>query len=346
VERTVHEDALAREAGQLSDGIRELDEQTTTQTMNLADLVTVDWGVGAPGSISFSYIDPAGEDSGFTSKGEPVRYFLNESIIEGRTDDGRVIFTFEVLSSGQGAFNLNDQLDHEYGSGDSALLQITNLGQYVQVTVTFGDGTAPVSVPFTDRVIINVENDVPVVDSFKPGAGLRESVFERDLPDGDSDELPSVVFNLNQLVEDEILIPGADEELSYRFKSIEGDDQPSWRSQGEEVQYEVSNNNTLLTAAGKESGTTVFTFELQEGGTATFTLHAPVDNFRGFDLPLPLGKLIEATDTDGDFVSLDGLVTVWVVDDPDSDSSPVVANASGGGGLTMMSMVPSDQRQR
>src|SRR5262249_7167056 len=106
-------------------------------------------------------------------KGEAVVYDVTGDTLTAFVDDGdksfdaskdRVVFTLTLAANGDYTFDLNDQLDHKAGSGDSATLPI-DLSSVIVGTDADGDSVTPRAEAF----VINGENDVPAIGPIKDG---------------------------------------------------------------------------------------------------------------------------------------------------------------------------------
>ncbi|MBM9538126.1 retention module-containing protein [Desulfobulbus alkaliphilus] len=324
---------------------------TDIGSIDLSTLVTLQFGADGPGSISYQItgIGPDGVTSGLTSNGVEVFYYIEGEVLVARAGgpEGRDVFTFQVDGNGLATFDLNDQLDHPPASGDDAFLTIDNLGQYVQVSITDGDGDTATAT-FAGYVQVEVENDVPElveVDKVPVHYVAENGVFN----------FPTTVA----VALDPFVTPGADEPLSYFWAPIDDDYDTGLSSQGMAVQYAVNEGRDLLNAYTKfmdEDSETIFTVTLNSTtGQAEFELTGTLDHSaddRGV-IFLDFGELIQATDADGDYVTMDGLVNIGVIDDPSSDNGEVVMRTSGTGegepvammaGATTLAF-PSDEDQ-
>ncbi|MDX9835761.1 MAG: DUF5801 repeats-in-toxin domain-containing protein, partial [Desulfobulbus sp.] len=203
----VHEDALNATDSvdpDLSTGIPEPGAVFQDMvTLQLAPMVRTAPGADEPAPPVYSIVDPNDAASGLTSNGQVVTYQLSTTdanTLLAVAADGRTVFTFSVNeTSGEVTFNLNDQLDH-LGYGDSEILPIQNLGEYVQVSVTDFDGDT-VTDTFAGLVEIQVENDVPTTDAddaslgYDIGGTVTESF--NNLPGAD-ELISDITFNLTE----------------------------------------------------------------------------------------------------------------------------------------------------
>jgi T1SS-143 domain-containing protein len=131
-------------------------------------------------------------------------------------------------------------------------------------------------------------------------------------------------FNLSGLVN-----AGADEAVVFSLKTVTSG-LPALTSGGTPLVYSVENN--VLTA--KAGTLVVFTVSVAANGQGTFTLNAPIDGTG--DQTIDLSSIIQATDFDGDSISLGAnkfVVTVEVPNEAPTDMtltpSTVAENAAG-----------------
>lgn len=162
------------EQGNLDDPPAATSEETDSATFHLNSIIAqADIEFGADGEGSISNYSITGLDaphlSAHQSAQQQIWYFQNGNTIEARTtaidnspdETGDLIFTFSVnADTGVANFNLNDQMDHGPAAGDEGTLNIEDLGQFVQYTISDGDGDKA-SVNFDGFIKVNVENDVP-----------------------------------------------------------------------------------------------------------------------------------------------------------------------------------------
>jgi T1SS-143 domain-containing protein len=344
----VQEDALGNESADpavndtdFSKGI--LDNaggDTDTATLNLTSLVTSASGADEPADVTYSVadIDPAGVNSGFTSNSQQIWYFNEGGELVARAGDGgnasgTVVFSLGVTSTtGQAVFNLNDQIDHPDGSGDTATLSINNLGSYVQAEVTDADGDTA-SVLFTDRINISVENDVPeaIEDSkivsaliLEDGLSTGAEGTEGDYSEGNRESIETTnddEYASSTEAESlaDLFLPGADEPLKI---GISQDSEilaqlPDLTSQGDNLQYNVSGSTLTATAGIDAEARTVFTLTVNEDGSWSFDLDDQLDHVddgqnsenialqsgNSFVYGIDFAPIITATDADGDTVT-------------------------------------------
>lgn len=306
------------------------DHGPATLTGSLGSLVS--FGADGPGEGGFSLSQDvtALEEQGLSSKGEPLSYRVEGSVLiayvgfgesEGPGGDDmqparmislpqeRIVFTLELDSDGDYTFRLFDQLDHPEGDGQNNLpIDLASM-----IVATDGDGD---SITLTGGFTINVTDDVPEQDGFFP---VLEVVEEEMLSGGNPEgydgfpNWPDTKLAMGSLASQVSF--GADEEGIFSLVQDLADlPLPELTSGGTPVTYAVDGN--VLTAMAGEAP--VFTFTLQGDGHFTFLLHGPLDHASGGGenlLLLNLSSIIKATDADGDSITLDNDFYVKVVDD-------------------------------
>ncbi len=319
----VHEDALP--TGNLEPGANPA--QVATAVFQLGDILSqpgvVLTGADEPVSFNYKVVIPDTLPNDLTSQGEDVWFWVNQNgVLEAKAGD-RVVFTLEVdKHSGEATFTLLDQLDHPAPpegilANDYDLLSL-DLGQFVQAGVVDYDGDT-VYTTMDGLITVQIEDDIPRLAL--PETGPAQTVYEDGLAPGNTDpaNVTTTIFELGDiLAQTDVVLPGADEPVSFNYKAVIPDTPPDGlTSQGENVWFWVNQNGVLEAKSGDNI---VFTLEVGEkSGTATFTLKAPLDHPQSEDVqPLDLGQFVQVgvVDNDGDTVysTMDGLVTVQVQD--------------------------------
>ena len=301
------------------------------------------------GTFSLSDDFSALLDQGLTSQGDNLTYSLSASgdtlVAEA---GGREVFTLTLADDGSYSFELYDQLDHATGEDENNL----PIDLSAVIVATDGDGD---SITLESGFVVNVTDDVPKEAGVLPEIGVVE---EEALPDGNQelndlnvlgysiDGWPDTAVATGSLA-DQVSV-GADETLTFSL----ADDVSALESQGltsgdVELTYSVD-GNTLTALAGSSE---VFTLVLQSNGDYTFTLLAPLDHPEGILeenlLGIDLSSVVNATDSDGDTITLDNDFFISVVDDsPEvSDNATIVADeddlTTGAGDVQ-----PGDQAQQ
>jgi T1SS-143 domain-containing protein len=364
---TVQEDALGNSPANTDNdtdadesiGILDTDADTDSTALDLNELIDMidlsdpssEPGADEPALVTFTLLDPTSLDgdvniSNETSNGDTITYTLDDTdtdnpmivaTADAGGDDARVVFTFTVTSAGAATFNLNDQIDHPEGSGDDYELSLSELGQFVDATMTDADGDSDTK-NLAGKININIENDVPELRL--EGVTISGTVQEDALGnspantdnDTDADEsigildtdadTDSTALDLNELIDmidlsDPSSEPGADEPALVTFTlldptSLDGDVNISNEtSNGDTITYTLDDTDTdnpmiVATAdAGGDDARVVFTFTVTSAGAATFNLNDQIDHPEGsgddYELSLSeLGQFVDATMTDAD----------------------------------------------
>jgi len=331
-----------------------LDEKgvdTDTAKFSLSSLVKFSEGADDPATVTYGItgIGENGEETDITSKDQNIWYFEEEGKLVARAggEDGRIVFTFTVDSvTGEAVFNLKDQIDHDPDHlGDDGELAI-NLGKFVEASIEDADGDTA-SVNFNHKIVVNVENDVPILNCETAHFCVQEDALgnwtlnflNNSLdPDNSKGNLEGDSafstdhdsYDLSKLVE-----VGADEHLTWKLaplKDSEGDYKSNLKSNGNDVYYKVDGNtltgytnisNSANSALSATVMNVVFTFSVNAAtGKADFNLNDQLDHSPGVSgsdsetLSITdLGRFVNAEDFDGDSVNLDGRIVVSVEND-------------------------------
>ncbi len=326
----VQEDAL-------STGNPDTTSDTTTGTItyaNLSGLVHV--GADEPAQFSLNTsVSGAVQTTGGSdvySQGSLVSYHVNGSVIEGKSADGRVVFTLTQTAGSSTAdptddeftYELKDQLDHPVpGSTDDDQTMVLNLSPAIVATDKDAD---PISLG--SQLTVTVEDDVPVLGTTPYNINVQEDALSTGNPDTTSDTTTGTITyaNLSGLVH-----VGADEPAQFSLNtSVSGAVQTTGGSdvysQGSLVSYHVNGSViegksadgrivfTLTQTAGSSTADPTddeFTYELKD------QLDHPVPGSTDDDqtMVLNLSPAIVATDKDADPISLGSQLTVTVEDD-------------------------------
>ncbi|BCJ90239.1 hypothetical protein IZ6_09740 [Terrihabitans soli] len=269
-------------------------------------------------------------------------------------DDDRTVFEFTLDSTtGDWEFRLFDQIDHQSADGQNfdldqgaGVLPALDFGQYI--TATDGDGD---TLTLTDQLDIQIRDDVPELVGENSES---KTVDEDDIlngqstgtsPDDDNADGSytgdagvdiggpgTVSGSLAYLVKS-----GADESLTFSFidntaEAISELEAGGLTSKGEALSYSIVSGVLTAFVEGGDTDRIVFKLTLDTDGDYKFELFDQLDhdvpnsgadeNFDlqdvlpGFDIDeLPFGYLIEATDHDGDSVTLDDAFVIKVRDD-------------------------------
>lgn len=289
-------------------------------------------------------IDATSYLSSYSSHGEEIYYDISGNTLTGYTSSVANVFTFTVDQWGNATFNLNDQIDHDDASGDSGILTISDLGQFVRATDFDGD-----SVELTGRIAVNVENDVPEGIG-KPVVGIvDEDDLDTNWSTGTDDADPAadgpVVATNGSLTS--LVSGGADDPLTFGLDTTgTGNDQElstaanqflinqGLTSQGDDLRFNINNNGILVAKAGSNADgdkRVVFKLEVKENGDYKFKLFDQLDHKDGDgenSLFIDFTSIVTATDFDMDAVNLGNLdhdgtaFSVEVVDDVPEVTDP------------------------
>jgi T1SS-143 domain-containing protein len=263
----------------------------------------VSFGADEEGTFSLGDNFAGLEAQELTSKGDELSFEVQGDTLIASAD-GRAVFTLELNENGEFTFKLYDQIDHMSGEGENNLT--IDLSSIILATDNDND-TITLDSGFT----IDVTDDVPEQDGIFPDVGIVE---EEALPAGNQegyDVWPDTAVATGSLA-DQVSV-GADEGLTFGFATdLSG--LPELTSDGEPVSYEV-NGDTLT--ASTESGE-VFTLTLESNGDYTFMLKGALDHspLQGENLEvINFSSIVEATDFDGDTITLDNDFFIKIVDD-------------------------------
>jgi len=330
----VQEDALGNEsadpAANDSDGsVGNLDapgSDTDTAVFDLSGFVDENTGVDIPASVTYSIADigTSGVQSAYSSNGEEIWYFNQGGALVARAGDGgnaagRVVYTLS-LSGSTATFDLDDQVDHSGAEDDDEYLYISDLGQYVLVSVTDFDNDT-ITTDFTGKIVVGVENDVPtLVTNAVATQYVQEDALGNESADPATDDTDASIGILDESGSDTDMVSfdlsnyvtssaGADENatMNYNIAAIgAGGVQSAYTSNGEEIWY-FNQGGALVARAGdggNDAGRIVYTLSLS-GSTATFDLDDQVDHSGAEDddenLAISdLGQYVEVSITDAD----------------------------------------------
>ncbi len=288
-----------------------------------------------------------------TSKGEAAVWEATSATeVRGVTASGRIVFSIEqTAGSGSEApeddaftFTLLDQVDHPDDSGETDVSVTIDVGDAFVATDFDGD-----FVILDGQATIQIQNDAPVLSTDEPD--LR-TVHEDALnnfnsvavegSDGNPDggvETTTQVFDYGDL--SARVDTGADELVRFTLNQDQLFDGTSTgvSSKGDPVSWQVVDATEVQGVAA--DGRVVFTLTQTAGGNSvddptddefTFTLLDQVDhpNASGeadASVTIDVGDAFVATDFDGDFVVLDGQLTVAIENDAPIASGETVSVA-------------------
>uniref|UniRef100_UPI00261EC2ED retention module-containing protein n=1 Tax=uncultured Methylophaga sp. TaxID=285271 RepID=UPI00261EC2ED len=281
-----------------------------TTTGSVSSLVS--FGADETGTFSLGDNFAALEGQGLTSKGDELSFEVNGDTLIASAD-GRAVFTLELADNGDFTFSLYDQIDHAAGNGENNLP--LDLSSVIQATDSDND-----TITLENGFVIDVTDDIPEQAGVLPDIGIVE---EEALPAGNQEENDGSIFGYpvdgwpdtavaTGSLQDQVSV-GADENVTFAFAAdLSG--LPELTSNGLPVSYEV-NGDTLT--ASTEAGE-VFTLTLNSEGDYVFTLTGALDHDAGQGENLEVinfSSIIEATDFDGDTITLDNDFYIKIVDD-------------------------------
>jgi T1SS-143 domain-containing protein len=134
------------------DGEPQSDTDTFTK-QQLLDAVSD----GADETASFELVDTSGDVTGLKSNNTQVTYSVSGNVLTA-VAGANIVFELTLNGDGSLTFDLDDQVDHDWASGDEAVENI-DVGQFVVATDTDCD-----SVSLAGKLLVDVENDVPVIN--------------------------------------------------------------------------------------------------------------------------------------------------------------------------------------
>ncbi len=242
----------------------------------------------------------------------------------------------EVLVEGANytlSFNVGDRSDDAWPGGEARLVAVDGATTYVLAAL---DLPEPANGEW-----LEVSLDTGLIPAEYAGLDLRIEIQQDSTGGGDQilvDDVQLVRFEPSSDTQALDIDWGADDDVDLRsveFDSdLEGATSPE-TSNGAAISYELSNDNTLLTATSAD-GRTIFTVELSKEGTGSYTFTL-IDNLdhdgAGDDLSLDLVFGIEATDSDGD--TAEDTITIAVNDDTPAAGTPILEMVSEDGVLSV-----------
>ena len=314
-------------------------------------------------TISFGLANTNGVDSGLTATGgTPIFLFIENGLVVGRLADasghadssGRVAFAVSLSTNilgGQVAVAQYLAIEHSPNNGPNDIESLTGKINVV-LSVTDADGDtvvktvdiggqirfrddAPVLVKGTSAHITVDEDDIltPLSTGTSPNDGNADGSYTGStLP---NDTGPSNASGtLATLVNFGADGPAAGGGFSFTVNAAATLAALGLTSKGADLSYSLSGDTVTATAGGR----TVFEFKLSGNGDFTFNLFDQLDHVTGGgqntalksataqsgSIPsIDFGSIIQATDGDGDSVTLGGKANVTVTDDiPQVEAMP------------------------
>ena len=326
-----------------AEGVQGAGTDGTGPTQFTGNIGKVDFGADGFGSLAFSGAfqipnvdsgtlglnDAAGMDSGLKSDGRAVFFRLVddgltiEAFVPGGLPGGgdEIIFDATLNGDDRGyTIHLYGNIDHQPGSTGRGNAQSINF----DVRATDGDGDY-VDVTLSVRIV----DDAPV-----GGDAEQRTIQENDLDNGTSANAAGLIKSgdldiawgaddgddaADGALQD---TPGGAGNRSVVFAPVAQQPTQATTSDGVELEYVLSANDTVLTAykgSGRGEGDKVFVVSLSDDGTGSYTFellgnidhNPPGSNGKMVSWNLDFGFI--ATDGDGDTVTDDFRVTI--VDD-------------------------------
>ncbi len=265
----------------------------------------------------------------------------------------RPVFKLTLNENGSYEFELLDQLDHDLGGGQNTGLQgsdanAINFGAVIQATDHDGD-----SVSLNNAFSITITDDVPVLSGTKENRTVDEDDIATSQSTGTSPDDDNTVdgsYTGNPISNPtgpafisgslgNLIKGGADDTVKFSFideavlrQSLAG---LGMSSKGEVLSFDLQGNVLYGFAnVGGPSGVSfdpqlgdrpVFKLTLNENGSYTFELIDQLDHdlgagqntgLQGSDAnAINFGAVIQATDHDGDSVSLNNAFSITITDD-------------------------------
>ncbi len=319
--QTVYEDALTAATNGVSGngGAGETVNSVTYTAASLATLVSP----GADGPVTFSLNTAISGSTGLSQDGHVINWSYDPAgggTIKGVDSvDSSVVFTLTQTVNGNLTFTLLGHIDHNNASGDTGANSFKSLdiGKALIATDTDGD-----QVVVDNGLVVNINNDVPE----KSGITLSDKVVYEDALNnanaqgngGAGENVVSVTYDMSAAVK-----AGADAPLTYGFDTtITGSTGLTQNGVAINWQYDAVSGDYN----GVIGSNVIFTVSKPVGSNVTFTLKDNIDNGTGDgnNTSLNIGKLLIATDTDGDKLNLDNAILVKINNDVPQNNNTVI----------------------
>ncbi|UUY06672.1 retention module-containing protein [Pseudomonas sp. J452] len=313
VHAAVQEDALTLGDGAPHEGNDEGGQSTTITAPDGTLSGLVEFGADGPGSFGLSTDVSSLDTQNLSSGGVPLTYDVVGNVLTASAG-GETIFTLTVTAGGGYEFVLEGPLDHPMMDGnDSETLVGLGIDFSHMITVTDGDGDPMLVALPEDSFTIDVEDDVPELDSVEGKQPTVNAVVHEDAlavgdgapyegndEGGQTTSITAPDGTLSAMVEF-----GADGPGSFGLSTdVSSLNTQNLSSGGVPLTYNVV-GNVLTASAG---GETIFTLTVTAGGGYEFVLEGPIDHpmTDGNDsetlagLGIDFSALLTATDGDGD----------------------------------------------
>ncbi|MCE3044070.1 DUF5801 repeats-in-toxin domain-containing protein [Legionella sp. 16cNR16C] len=236
----------------------------------------------------------------FTSNDLPINYIIENSQLIAQAG-GETIFILQILPNNQFSFQLNNNLDHPLPGADAIVI---DLSEFIQIgNINLPPGT----------FIVRINDDIPLAVS---GSNQQSLLHEDALPGANMDT-PNPISEISGALS-ALVSFGADGQAGFHFIS-----EPvlstvlesfGLSSGGQPLDYQISDNRLQ---ALDPDGNEVFTLIVNSDGSYQFILQQSLDHLGSNSsvIPIPLGFLIEATDGDGDGITLNNQFIIVIADD-------------------------------
>ncbi|RAP38032.1 hypothetical protein B1207_03320 [Legionella quinlivanii] len=236
----------------------------------------------------------------FTSNDLPINYIIENSQLIAQAG-GETIFILQILPNNQFSFQLNNNLDHPLPGADQIVI---DLSEFIQIgNINLPPGT----------FIIRINDDIPLAVS---GSNQQSLLHEDALP-GANIDTPNPISEISGALS-ALVSFGADGQAGFHFIS-----EPALStvlesfglsSGGQLLDYQISDNRLQ---ALDPDGNEVFNLIVNTDGSYQFILQQSLDHLGSNSsiIPIPLGFLIEATDGDGDGITLNNQFIIVIADD-------------------------------
>jgi len=287
-----------------------------------APLVTIATGMGADddGNVSHTVValeivGGNGTASGLeTTSGQPITLYVEGDLIVGRIAGGQAAFAIAIDGTGHVSIAQYLSLKHPDTTNNDESVSLDGLVR-VAVSITDFDGDT-VSKQVDIGSAISFKDDGPVAGEDSVSITVEEALIRTEWSAGSESVAgagaASATGSLAGLVDFGADGPAAGGGFGFAANALTTLNGLNLTSHAEVVSYSIVGNTLTATAAGH----TLFTLEIGTNGDFTFKLSDQIDHAQNSDsLAIDFGAIIEATDGDGDKVSLAGKVTVNVTDD-------------------------------
>ena len=260
----------------------------TDETINIGDIISgqinPDFGPAGTGTVdgNGSYTVSGSVAGGsLTSDGQPVNITYANGVYTG-TAGGQTVFTLTINANGTYAFELLRPVDHA---------DVNNPDDAIQIVFGYSADPDGPAVPIDGNITVTIKDDGPTIQS-----GYTKTVDE--------------TINIGDFVTGRVQVDyGADGKESFAANGQS--DSHGLTSNGQPIVISFANGVYTGTAGGQ----TVFTLTVLGDGRYTFRQLKAIDhpNTNNPNDAVELDFGVTAVDGDGD--SVDGTITITVLDD-------------------------------